>query len=99
MMCWWNSRARCSLIQSNCANWSRCIRTGTASKSPSSRSETPAAKVELKKNDVLVEFEGQMLVDPIQLRKLVQMHPDGDSVKITFFQIGNPRRKGGVEKE
>jgi hypothetical protein len=42
----------------------------------------------LKKNDVLVEFEGQMLVDPIQLRKLVQMHPDGDSVKVTFFRSG-----------
>lgn len=50
--------------------------------------DSPAAKVELKKNDVLVEFEGQMLVDPIQLRKLVQMHPDGDSVKITFFRSG-----------
>jgi membrane-associated protease RseP (regulator of RpoE activity) len=50
--------------------------------------DSPAAKVELRKNDVLVKFGGQILVDPSQLRKLVQMHPDGDSVKVTFYLGG-----------
>lgn len=50
--------------------------------------DSPAAKSELRKHDVLVDFEGQMLVDPIQLRKLVQMHPDGDNVKINFYRSG-----------
>jgi hypothetical protein len=49
---------------------------------------SPAEKADLHKNDVLVELDGQMLVHPLQLRKLVQMHAEGDSVKITFFRAG-----------
>lgn len=49
---------------------------------------SPAAKAGLQKNDVLVEFEGQMLVHPVQLRKLVQMHKAGDSVKLEFYRGG-----------
>lgn len=49
---------------------------------------SPAAEAGLQKNDVLVELDGQMLVDAIQLRKLVQMHSDGDSVKIEFYRAG-----------
>lgn len=49
---------------------------------------SPAAEAGLRKNDVLVELDGQMLVDPIQLRKLVQMHADGDNVKIEFYRAG-----------
>ena len=51
-------------------------------------SDSPAAKADLRKNDVLVELEGQMLVHPIQLRKLVQMHAEGDPVKVTFYRGG-----------
>jgi len=50
--------------------------------------DSPAAKADVKKNDVLVDFEGQMLVDPIQLRKLVRMHAEGDTVKLTFYRGG-----------
>jgi hypothetical protein len=50
--------------------------------------ESPAAKADLHKNDVLVELDGQMLVHPMQLRKLVQMHAEGDTVKITFYRGG-----------
>src|SRR5579859_6051379 len=35
--------------------------------------DSPAAKARIKKNDVLVEFDNQMMVHPAQLRKLVQM--------------------------
>ena len=49
---------------------------------------SPAAAAGLQKNDVLVELDGQMLVDPAQLRKLVQMHAEGDSVKIGFYHAG-----------
>jgi S1-C subfamily serine protease len=33
--------------------------------------DSPAAKAGLEKNDVLAELEGQLLVVPAQLRKLV----------------------------
>ena len=50
--------------------------------------DTPAAKAGLKKNDVLVQFESQVLVHPAQLRKLVQMRKVGDNVKMTFYRSG-----------
>lgn len=49
---------------------------------------SPAAAAGLQENDVLVELDGQMLVDNTQLRKLVQMHADGDSAKIKFYRAG-----------
>lgn len=49
---------------------------------------SPASEADLQKNDVLVELDGQMLVDPVQLRKLVQMHANGDTVKIEFYRAG-----------
>jgi len=50
--------------------------------------DSPAAKADVQKNDVLVEFDGQMLVDSVQLRKLVQMRAEGDSVTLTLFRAG-----------
>jgi Arc/MetJ family transcription regulator len=49
---------------------------------------SPAAKAGLKENDVLVEFDGQPLVHPAQLRKLVQVRKEGDIVKLTFYRTG-----------
>ncbi len=49
---------------------------------------SPAAKVELQKNDVLVEFDSQLLVHPAQLRKLVQARKEGDRVKLVFYRAG-----------
>ena len=48
----------------------------------------PAAKAGLKKHDVLVQFEDQSLVHPAQLRKLVRVHKEGDSVKCVFYRSG-----------
>jgi hypothetical protein len=48
----------------------------------------PAAKAGFHKNDVLAEMDGQMLVDPMQLRKLVRMHAEGDTVKLTYYRGG-----------
>jgi hypothetical protein len=50
--------------------------------------DSPAAKADFHKNDVLVEMDGQMLVHPLQLRKLVQMHAEGDTVNLTFYRGG-----------
>jgi membrane-associated protease RseP (regulator of RpoE activity) len=50
--------------------------------------DSPAAKAGLKKNDVLVECEGQVLVHPAQLRKLVRMRQVGDAVKLVFYRAG-----------
>jgi membrane-associated protease RseP (regulator of RpoE activity) len=49
---------------------------------------SPAAKAGLQKNDLLVEFEGQSLVHPLQLRKLVQVRKEGDVVKLVFYRAG-----------
>jgi hypothetical protein len=49
---------------------------------------SPAAKAGLQKNDLLVEFEGQPLVHPQQLRKLVQVRKEGDTVKLMFYRAG-----------
>ena len=52
---------------------------------------SPAAKADLKKNDVLVEFDGQPLVHPEQLRKLVQVRKEGDLVSLTFYRAGEKK--------
>jgi hypothetical protein len=50
--------------------------------------DSPAAKADFQKNDVLVEFEGQSLVHPDQLRKLVQVRKEGDTVALVFYRAG-----------
>jgi hypothetical protein len=50
--------------------------------------DSPAAKAGLKKNDVLIELEGQSLVHPAQLRKLVQARKPGDKVKLVYYRGG-----------
>ncbi|MGO8928837.1 MAG: S1C family serine protease [Limisphaerales bacterium] len=49
---------------------------------------SPAAKASLQKNDLLVEMDGQKLVLPGQLRKLVQMRKEGDQVVLTYYHGG-----------
>jgi hypothetical protein len=50
--------------------------------------DSPAAKAELQKNDVLAELDGQLLVVPAQLRKLIQVHKQGDTVELVFYRAG-----------
>ena len=50
--------------------------------------DSPAAKVGLRRNDVLIELEGQSLVHPAQLRKLVQARTPGDKVKVVYYRGG-----------
>jgi hypothetical protein len=50
--------------------------------------DSPAAKAGVEKNDVLVEFDGQALVHPAQLRKLVQVRKEGDKVELAFYRAG-----------
>jgi PDZ domain len=49
---------------------------------------SPAAKAGLQKNDLLVEMDGQKLVLPEQLRKLVRMRKEGDKVVLTYYRGG-----------
>jgi hypothetical protein len=42
----------------------------------------------LRKNDVLAEFGDQQLVHPAQLRKLVRVQKEGESVKLGFYRGG-----------
>jgi hypothetical protein len=51
-------------------------------------SNSPAAAIGLQKNDVLAKLDGEMLVDSVQLRKLVQMHAVGDTIKLEYFHAG-----------
>jgi len=48
--------------------------------------ESPAAKADLEKNDVLAKLDDQLLVHPAQLRKLIQMHKAGDTVQIVYYR-------------
>jgi serine protease Do len=49
---------------------------------------SPAAKAGLQKNDVLIEFTGQALVHPAQLRKLVRVQKEDDTVKLAYYRAG-----------
>jgi len=49
---------------------------------------SPAAKAGLQKNDLLVEMDGQKLVLPAQLRKLVHMRKEGDKVGLIYYRHG-----------
>jgi membrane-associated protease RseP (regulator of RpoE activity) len=49
---------------------------------------SPAAKAGLQENDLLVEFNGQPLVHPLQLRKLVQVRKEGDTVILVVYRAG-----------
>jgi len=51
----------------------------------------PAAKAGLKKHDVLVQLEDQSLVHPSQLRKLVRVRKEGDTVKLTYYRAGKQK--------
>jgi hypothetical protein len=50
--------------------------------------DSPAAKAGLQKNDVLLELDGQMLVLPAQLRKLVHNRTEGDEVRLKILRAG-----------
>jgi|ERR1017187_210569 hypothetical protein len=50
--------------------------------------DSPAAKAGIQKYDVIEALGDQMLVDPAQLRKLVQMQKEGDAVKLTLHRGG-----------
>jgi hypothetical protein len=49
---------------------------------------SPAAKAGLQKCDVLVAMGDQMLVHPHQLRKLVRLQKEGDSIKLDLYRSG-----------
>lgn len=49
---------------------------------------SPAAKAGLQKYDVLVEMGDQVLVHPLQLRKLVRRQNIGDPIKLDFYRAG-----------
>jgi hypothetical protein len=49
---------------------------------------SPAAKAGLEKNDLLLEMEGQKLLLPTQLRKLVHLHKEGDPVELKYIRAG-----------
>ena len=50
--------------------------------------DSPAAKAGVQKYDVIEALGDQMLVDPVQLRKLVQMQKADDAVNLTLHRGG-----------
>ena len=50
--------------------------------------ESPAEKAGLQKNDVLLEMDGQTLVVPEQLQKLVQARKEGEKASVKFLRGG-----------
>jgi len=50
--------------------------------------ESPAEKVGIQTNDILLRFEDQIIVEPSQLKKLIAMKKPGESVKLTYLRKG-----------
>ncbi|MRR37773.1 PDZ domain-containing protein, partial [bacterium] len=50
--------------------------------------DSPAAKAGLKKNDLLVELNGNALVHPSQFRKLIGVRKPGDEITLAYFRGG-----------
>lgn len=50
--------------------------------------DSPASAAGFEKHDVLAELDDQILVHPAQFRKLIQMHHEGDTIKLTVFRGG-----------
>jgi PDZ domain len=50
--------------------------------------DSPASRSGIQKFDVIEQLGDQTLVDPVQLRKLVQMQKEGDTVKLTIYRGG-----------
>lgn len=48
--------------------------------------DSPAAKAGLRQYDILHKLDDQLLLNPDQLRTLVQMHKAGEEVKLTLFR-------------
>jgi membrane-associated protease RseP (regulator of RpoE activity) len=61
--------------------------------------DSPAAKAGLQKNDLLVEMDGQKLLLPMQLRKLVQMRKPGDKVAIAYYRGGKKQESSATISE
>lgn len=67
--------------------------------------DSPAAKAGLTKNDVLVKFDDQLLTNGDQLRALVGIKREGDTVRLTYLRRGQENvaevklgaREGGDE--
>ncbi len=53
--------------------------------------DSPAAKVGLEKNDVLVELDSQLLVVPAQFKKLIEVRKTGDTIKLVYYRAGKKR--------
>ena len=53
--------------------------------------DSPAAKSGLQKNDVLLDLDGQTLVVPAQLQKMVQARKEGAQVALKFLRGGQPK--------
>jgi hypothetical protein len=49
---------------------------------------SPASQAGVQKNDVLVKMDDQLILLPLQLRKLVQRHSLGDNVNLTYYRSG-----------
>jgi membrane-associated protease RseP (regulator of RpoE activity) len=50
--------------------------------------DSPAAKAGLRKNDVLVKFDDQILTNARQLSALVHLKKDGEKARLTYFREG-----------
>lgn len=51
---------------------------------------SPAAVAGIKKNDVLVKFDDQLLINVQQFAVLIRIHKPGDEVKLTLIREGSP---------
>ena len=57
---------------------------------------SPASRSGIQKFDVIEQLGDQTLVDPVQLRKLVQMQNEGDTVKLTLYRSGKKQTVSAI---
>ncbi|MEM9916143.1 MAG: PDZ domain-containing protein [Planctomycetota bacterium] len=53
--------------------------------------DSPADAAGLRSGDVLLNIDGQVMLHPVQLTRLVAMHPAGQEVELTILRDGQPQ--------
>lgn len=56
------------------------------------RSDSPAARAQLKRLDVIISADGEVITEPRDLQRVVRQHQEGEKVAINFLRGGKLRK-------
>jgi S1-C subfamily serine protease len=60
------------------------------------RSDSPAARAELKRLDIIVSADGETVTEPRDLQRLVRLHQSGDKITVSFLRGGKLRKVAAI---